>query len=87
MTFDVALSRGGDWADLYFEHGISQSISLKDHRVDSTYSSIGLGVGIRVVSGDQQGYAYTEDLSLKPWLEATSSAALIAEKYYSGKAL
>ena len=78
-AFGAALARGGDWADLYFEHGISQSISLKDHRVDSAYSSIGLGVGIRVVSGDQQGYAYTEDLSREAVIRAASSAALIAE--------
>ena len=38
-----------------------------------------LGVGIRVVSGDQQGYAYTEDLSKEAVVRAASSAALIAE--------
>jgi TldD protein len=78
-AFDAALTRGGDWADLYFEHGISQSISLKDHSVDAAFSSISLGVGIRVISGDQQGYAYTEDLSRKAVIRAASSAALIAE--------
>ena len=78
-AFSAALSRGGDWADLYFEHSVSQSISLKDHRVDSAYTGISLGVGVRVVSGDQQGYAYTEDLSREAVVRAASSAALIAE--------
>ena len=78
-AFASALARGGDWADLYFEHGVSQSISLKDHTVDTAYTSISLGVGIRVISGDQQGYAYTEDLSREAIVRAASSAALIAE--------
>ncbi len=78
-AFTAALARGGEWADLYFEHGVSQGISLKDHSVDSAYTSITLGVGIRVVSGDQQGYAYTEDLSREAVVRAASSAALIAE--------
>ena len=78
-AFSTALSRGGDWADLYFEHTVSQSISLKDHSVDSAYTGISLGVGVRVVSGDQQGYAYTEDLSREAIVRAASSAALIAE--------
>lgn len=78
-AFDAALSRGGEWADLYFEHGVSQSISLKDHSVDSAYTGVSLGVGVRVISGDQQGYAYTEDLSREAVVRAASSAALIAE--------
>ena len=84
-AFDAALSRGGDWADLYFEHGVSQSISLKDHRVDSAYTGVSLGVGVRVISGDQQGYAYTEDLSRDAVVRAASSAALIAESASAAK--
>ena len=78
-AFDAALSRGADWADLYFEHSASQSMSLKDHRVDSAFTGISLGVGVRVIAGDQQGYAYTEDLSREAVVRAASSAALIAE--------
>ena len=74
-----ALTRGGDWADLFFEHGVSQSIALRDGAVNAASSGVSLGVGIRVVSGHQTGYAYSEDLSREAVLSAARSAALIAE--------
>lgn len=75
----AALDRGGDWADLFFERSVSQSIALRDGAVNSAYSGVTLGVGVRVVRGDQTGYAYTEDLSRAAVLSAARSAALIAE--------
>ena len=38
-----------------------------------------LGVGIRVIQGDQTGYAYTEDLSLKSVMAAAGTAAVVAD--------
>ena len=35
--------------------------SLEDGKVNSAYSNIGFGVGIRVLKGDQTGYAYSEE--------------------------
>ena len=78
-AFECALSRGGDWADLFFEHSVVESIALQDGAVNSAYSGVGLGVGVRVVCGDQTGYAYTEDLSKEAIMQTASSAALIAE--------
>ena len=78
-VFDRALARGASWADLYFEHSVSQSIGLMDGAVNQASTGVSLGVGVRVVCGDQTGYAYTEDLSKSAILEAASSAALIAE--------
>jgi TldD protein len=74
-----ALERGGSWADLFFEHGTSQSISLQDGAVNAASSGVSLGVGVRVVSGVQTGYAYSEDLTREAVLNAARSAALIAE--------
>jgi TldD protein len=73
-----ALSRGGDFADLYFEHTISNWLILEDGKVNRAYSDIALGVGIRTVKGDQVGYGFTQELSEKPMLEAASTAATIA---------
>jgi len=78
-ALSCALTRGGDWADLFFEHGVSQSIVLRDGAVNAASSGVSLGVGIRVVSGHQTGYAYSEDLSREAVLSAARSAALIAE--------
>ena len=72
-AFAKALSRGGDWAELYFEHRVAHHVGLEDGAVNRAHSSISLGVGIRVLKGDQTGYAYTEDLSQKSVLDAASN--------------
>ena len=51
-----ALSKGGDFADLYFEHTIGNWVILEDGKVNQAYCDVALGVGIRTVKGDQVGY-------------------------------
>ena len=77
-VLESAMSRGGDWADLYFQHSTAMSLGLEDDAVNSAFSHIDLGVGIRVVVGEQQGYAFTEDLSLAAMVAAAKTAAGIA---------
>ncbi len=71
-------SRGADLADLYFQYRRSNSISMEDGIVSRADSSVDEGVGLRVVVGDQTGYAFTEDLSLESMLAAARTAASIA---------
>jgi len=78
-AIDRALSRGGDWAELYFEHRVAHHVGLEDGAVNRAYSSVSLGVGIRVIRGDQTGYAYTEDLSRASVLDAAGTAAVVAD--------
>jgi hypothetical protein len=58
-----ALSAGGDYADLYFESITSTSLGIDESLVKSASQSISVGCGIRVLSGERTGYAYTDDLS------------------------
>jgi len=84
----AALSKGGDFADLYFEHTISNGIILEDGKVNRAYSDVALGVGIRTVKGDQVGYGFTQDLSEEAIMKAASTAATIANgqaRQVSGK--
>lgn len=74
-----ALSKGGDYCDLYFQHAISNSIGLEDKLVNRAFTNIDLGVGIRVLKGDQTGYSFTEDLSLQSMKTAARTAAAIAD--------
>ncbi len=71
-------ARGADAADLYFEYTRSNSISLEDGVIGKADSSIEEGVGLRVVVGDQTGYAFTEDLSEPAMTAAAKTAAAIA---------
>jgi TldD protein len=73
-----AMSRGGDFADLFFQHKLATWIGLEDGDVNRAYGQVDLGVGIRVVVGDQTGYAFTEDLTEEAMLRAADTAAGIA---------
>ena len=73
-----ALAKGGDYADLFFEHTISNYLVLEDGKVNQAYSGIALGVGIRTVKGDQVGYGFTQELVEKSMLDAAAIAATIA---------
>ena len=73
-----ALSAGGDYADLYFESVTSTSLGIDESMVKSASQGISVGCGVRVLSGERTGYAYTDDLSSARLLRAARTAALIA---------
>src|SRR5687767_15350840 len=73
-----ALSSGGDYADLFFEYLATSSISLDESIVKSATQGVTLGVGIRVISGERTGYAYSDDLSPERIRKAAKVAACIA---------
>jgi TldD protein len=78
-TISAALSRGGEHADVYFQHRVGSDLGLEDGAVNRAYASVELGVGVRVVKGDQTGYGYTEDLSAPALLACARTAAAIAD--------
>jgi len=73
-----ALLHGGDYCDIFFQNTLSNSIRVEDNIVNSASTDVQLGVGIRVLKGDQTGYSFTEDLSLKSMKAAARTAANIA---------
>ncbi len=73
-----ALSKGGDFSELFFEHTISNSLTLEDGKVNRASSQADLGVGIRTVAGEQVGYAFTQELTERSMLNAAATAATIA---------
>jgi len=74
-----ALARGGDYADLFFQHRVGNNYMLEDGAVNRAFTSVELGVGVRVVKGDQTGYGYTEDLTPEGVKLAAKTAAAIAD--------
>jgi len=78
-VISAAMEKGADYADLYFEHTLENYSSLEDGKVNSAYSNIGFGVGIRVLKGDQTGYAYSENITPDAMLKAARTAANIAD--------
>src|SRR5579872_11635 len=73
-----ALSQGGDYADLYFEYLVTSSISIDEQIVKSASQGVSMGVGVRVISGERTGYAYSDDLAPEKIRKAARVAAHIA---------
>jgi len=73
-----ALGAGGDYADLYFESVMATSLGVDEQIVKSASQGTSAGCGIRVLSGDRTGYAYTDNLTPERLLHAARTAALIA---------
>jgi len=71
-------SRGATHADMYFQHTRTTSLKLEDGIVSEANSSIDQGVGLRVVVGDQVGFAFTEDLTEESMKQAARTSAAIA---------
>src|SRR5438034_4623652 len=76
----AALSAGGDYADLYFEYQTSTSLSLDESLVKSASQGISAGCGVRVISGERTGYAYTDDLAPERILRVFQVRASYAEE-------
>jgi TldD protein len=74
----VALERGGDYADLFFEYSVSGSYAYDEQILKSVRRSVAMGLGVRVMKGDATGYAYCEELSFDAMKRAAETAARIA---------
>ncbi len=80
----AALSHGGDYCDVYFQHSLSSFMLLEDDVVSQAYTNVDLGAGIRVLKGDQTGYSFTEEITPKAMKLAAKTAANIAVGGQSG---
>ncbi len=77
-VLDTVMSRGVDYADLYFQLSREESWSLEDGIVKEGSHSIEQGVGVRAISGEKTGFAYTDEVLLPALLEASDAARAIA---------
>ncbi len=74
----IALSRGGDHADLFFEYRAAGGLVFDEGILKSASRGVSMGVGVRVQAGDATGYAYVEDLEWDSMKRAAETAAQIA---------
>lgn len=75
----IALSKGGEYADIFFEHSVINELTLRDGEVNAAGTHIDYGVGIRVVKGEKTGYAYSEITTMPLMKKAALTAAQIAD--------
>lgn len=70
------LVTGGDFAEIFEEDSINNSISLIDGKVDDAIGGRSYGIGIRILKGLNSVYAYTNNNNLDSLLETAYRAAL-----------
>ena len=71
-----ALKNGGDFSELFVEHRRGTSVSSEAKRIEKYLESEESGAGLRVVVGDRQAYAYTNDFSSLNELADTVASAV-----------
>jgi TldD protein len=74
----LALARGGDYADLFFEYRAGGGLVFDEGILKSASRGVSMGLGVRVQRGDATGYAYVEDLTWEAMRKAAETASQIA---------
>ena len=74
----IALSRGGDYADLFFEYRAAGGLVFDEGILKSASRGVGMGLGVHVQKGDATGYAYVEQFDWDAMKHAAITAAQIA---------
>ena len=77
-VLDRLLGHQVDQADIYFESSRIEAWTLEDGIVKEGSFSIEQGAGIRAISGEKTGFAYTDELTLPNLLQAAGTARAIA---------
>jgi TldD protein len=70
--------RNVDYADLYFESCVSESVSMEESLVKRATKSVSQGVGVRATAGEKTGFAYSDELTKKDLELAADTARYIA---------
>jgi len=74
-----ALTRGGDFADLFAEQRFRTTIVLDDGKIDSVTYGYPRGAGVRVVRRNQTGYAFSDEITYATLLDAARVASSVVE--------
>jgi TldD protein len=70
--------RDVDYADLYFESCVSESVSMEESLVKRATKSLSQGVWVRAIAGEKPGFAYSDELTKKDLELAADTARYIA---------
>jgi TldD protein len=79
------LGKSIDAADIYMQMSRHESWVLEDGIIKSGSFNIDKGVGVRAISGEKTGFAYSEDIILPALTEAAEAARSIAYQGGEGK--
>lgn len=78
QVLDQMLTHQVDYADLYFQLSHQESWALEEGLIKESHYHVNRGVGVRALSGEKTGFAYSDELQLPALLEAAQAARSIA---------
>ena len=84
-TLSCLLGHAIDGGDLYFQLRRAESWALEDGQVKQASHAIQHGVGVRAVSGEKTGFAYSDEIVPTALLEAATAARAIARHGGAGQ--
>lgn len=67
-----------DYADLFFEYETSEFLSMEEGIVKKVSKDISQGAGVRAISAEKTGYAYSDEITVEHLLKAADTAGYIA---------
>ncbi|PWI32003.1 metalloprotease TldD [Vibrio albus] len=83
-TLSVIASRQIDYADIYFQSSWHESLVLEDSIIKDGSFNIDRGVGVRAVSGEKTGFAYSDQIDALSLKQSAIAARGIAHKGQEG---
>ena len=84
QAFSQLMGPGVEHGDLYFQHSRRESWTVEDGIVKDGSHAIEQGVGVRAISGERTGFAYSDDIGVEALLESAASARAIARSGPAG---
>ncbi|MEZ8825653.1 metalloprotease TldD [Vibrio amylolyticus] len=84
-TLASIATRQIDYADIYFQSSWHESLVLEDSIIKDGSFNIDCGVGVRAVSGEKTGFAYSDQIQLDGLNQSAIAARGIAQRGQSAK--
>ncbi|WP_120513434.1 metalloprotease TldD [Photobacterium salinisoli] len=81
----LMVARNVDYGDIYFQSSWHESLVLEDSIIKDGSFNIDRGVGVRAVSGEKTGFAYSDQISKLSLTQSAKAARGIARSGGSGK--
>ncbi len=79
-TLGGMMQGGVDYADLYFQVSRNESWTLEDGIIREGSFNLDQGVGVRAISGEKTGFAYSDELVMPALEQAAGAARAIARQ-------
>lgn len=83
-TLSMIATRQIDYADIYFQSSWHESLVLEDSIIKDGSFNIDCGVGVRAVTGEKTGFAYSDQISLDGLKQSAIAARGIAQQGGNG---